>query len=379
MSEPRRAFLARSLAAGAGLAAAGFAAGRAFGQQGANAPGGPGAPGTPAAPGAPGAPGTPAAPRGAIPQVEIGSGAHRFAVQHDWLTPPAGLLWGDTHGVVQDAQGRIYVAHTVHPESSIPHAVVVFDKDGRFLRSWGEAWRGGAHGLDLRAEGGTEYLYHCDTNRRLVTKTTLDGTVVWEVGCPIPSGVYAKPEAWCPTNVAFSPDGDLLVGDGYGSSFIHRFSADGQWRKVIATPGSGEGQVSCPHGLWVDPRPTAFTREPSLCVADRGNRRIQYLSLDGRHLGFLKEGMRMPCDMKFRDGRMLVPDLESVVTILDEKNVPLVQMGDGHPSKLRGAPRAEFIPGKFIHPHDAIWLQDGSILVAEWVPVGRITRLSPIT
>jgi hypothetical protein len=31
-----------------------------------------------------------------------------------------------------------------------------------------------------------------------------------------------------------------------------------------------------------------------------------------------------------------------------------------------------------VHPHDAIWLADGSILVAEWVPQGRVTRLVPV-
>ena len=87
----------------------------------------------------------------------------------------------------------------------------------------------------------------------------------------------------------------------------------------------------------------------------------------------------MPCDMKVRGDRMLVPDLESVVTILDGGNRAIAQLGDGHPSALRGEPRERFIPGKFIHPHDAIWLSNGDILVAEWVPIGRITRLRAVT
>ncbi len=59
---------------------------------------------------------------------------------------------------------------------------------------------------------------------------------------------------------------------------------------------------------------------------------------------------------------------------------PLVvaTLGDGHPSKLHGAPREKFNPGKFVHPHDAIFLDNGDILVAEWVPIGRITLLRKI-
>jgi hypothetical protein len=212
-----------------------------------------------------------------------------------------------------------------------------------------------------------------------VVKTDLNGKVLWEAGCPMESGVYASADKWCPTNAAFGPDGTVFVGDGYGGSFVHAFSKDGKWKKIIARPGQDPGQVACPHGIYVDLRGTNFTREPALVVADRGNRRIQYLSLDGTHLGFVNNAMRQPCDMKVRGDRMLVPDLDSVVTILDSKNELVVQLCDGNPSSLRGASRDQFIPGKFVHPHDAIWLANGDILVAEWVPIGRVTLLRAVS
>lgn len=358
MHQSRRSFLASA----AGLGAAGLAGAALAGRR---------APSGPLPQDATNAP--PSAAPAARPVV--GSGSARFEVLHDWLVPPSDGAFGDTHGVAQDAAGNIYVAHTVHPSSKRRDAVYVYSKDGTFLRSFGSEFAGGAHGLDLRAEPGGEFLYHCDTGRRKVVKTRLDGTVVWAADCPIESGAYEKPEQWCPTNVAFGPDGLLFVGDGYGASFIHAYDADGKWKRIVARPGKDPGQVSCPHGMTVDLRGTAFTKEPSLAVADRGNRRIQYLSLDGKHLGFVTTGMRMPCDMKVRGDRMLVPDLESVVTILDGANAPVVQLCDGHPSSLRGAPREQFIPGKFVHPHDAIWLANGDVLVAEWVPIGRITLL----
>lgn len=75
---------------------------------------------------------------------------------------------------------------------------------------------------------------------------------------------------------------------------------------------------------------------------------------------------------------MLVPDLQSVVTLFNADNKPVAHIGDGHPSKLRGAPRDQFIQDKFIHPHDAIFLANGDILVAEWVPIDRITLLKRV-
>ena len=315
-------------------------------------------------------------------EIITGTGDQKYRVEHDWLTPPTGVVWGDTHGLAQDAAGRIYVSHTVHPSSTVKHAIVVFDRSGKPLTSWGERFEGGGHGLDIRKEGDAEFLYHCDVNHRRLAKTTLDGELLWETGAPLHAKVgdqtcYDHENAWNPTNVAFAPDGDLFVGDGYGKSFVHRFSKDGEWKATITTPGAGKGETSCPHGLWIDARGAAGapSKEPVLAVADRGNRRIQYFSLEGKHLSFVTDGMRQPCHFKTRGELLLVPDLSSVVTILDGDNKVVASLCDSDPSNLRGAPREQFIPGKFIHPHTAMWLDDGSILVAEWVPIGRITRL----
>lgn len=304
----------------------------------------------------------------------LGEGQHTYECVHDWLSPPAGMVWGDTHGLAQDAAGRIYVAQTVHASSTKPEAVAIFGDDGEFLAAWGADFRGGAHGLDLRREGDAEFLYHCDTRRRLLVKTDLKGEVVWMQGYPQDSGFYENESKYCPTNVAFLPDGDVLVGDGYGSSYVHKYSAKGEFKGTIIKPGKDAGLVSCPHGMWVDER----SGTPRLAVADRGNRRIQYFTLDGTHQEFVTAGIRMPCHFKTRGEMLLVPDLESVVTLLDKDNKVIVHLGDGHPSSLRGKPREEFIPGKFIHPHTAIFLKNGDILVAEWVPIGRVTLLRKV-
>lgn len=304
----------------------------------------------------------------------LGEGEHRYECIHDWLTPPEGLAWGDTHGLAQDSAGRIYVAHTVGGSSQKADAVVVFGDNGAFQTAWGPEFRGGAHGLDVRKEGDAEFLYHCDTNRRVIVKTDLKGEIAWQKEYPQESKVYESKDRFCPTNVAFHPDGDFFLGDGYGSSYVHRYGADGAYKKTIIGPGKEEGKVSCPHGLWIDAR----SGTPRLAVADRGNRRIQYFDLEGKHQGFVTTGMRMPCHFKTRGEMLLVPDLESVVTLLDKDNNVIVHLGDGHPSSLRGQPREKFIEGKFIHPHTAIFLKNGDILVAEWVPIGRITLLRKV-
>jgi hypothetical protein len=88
----------------------------------------------------------------------------------------------------------------------------------------------------------------------------------------------------------------------------------------------------------------------------------------------------MPCHFDVRGDLMVCADLDSQVCLLDREYAVVAQLGDGMAENgavgsRRKQSRAEFTPGKFICPHDAIFLQNGDILVAEWLPIGRITLL----
>jgi hypothetical protein len=309
---------------------------------------------------------------GAPQKVTVGSGSETYECLHDWLVPPDNIVWGETQGVCQDAPGNIYVTHTVHPSSPSKDAIVVFDKNGKFLKSWGARFAGGGHGIDIRKEGKQEFAYHCDTAHHQVVKTTLDGDVIWEKGVPLETGVYQPNSPFTPTNVAFAPNGDFYIADGYGSDWIMQYNLKGDYIRTFGGRGSEDGKFHTAHGIWLDPR----DKEPLLVVTDREAGRIQYFTLDGKYVRQSKEGMRRPCYSRRRGARMVVPDLVSVVTILDKENKVVAQLGDGKDvPELRGHPRTDFIPGKFIHPHAAKYLHNGDILVAEWVPIGRLTLL----
>src|SRR5579862_7124558 len=89
----------------------------------------------------------------------LGEGDHQYEAIHDWGQLPSNIKYGNTHSVVEDSQGHIYVHHTVHATSQSPDAVVVFDEKGKFVRSFGAMFKGGAHGMHVSKEGSTEYLY----------------------------------------------------------------------------------------------------------------------------------------------------------------------------------------------------------------------------
>jgi sugar lactone lactonase YvrE len=302
----------------------------------------------------------------------IGVGEYQYECIHDWGELPDGMAYGNTHGVAVDSQGQIYIKHTVHETSRSPNAIVVFDAHGKFVRSWGSEFRGGAHGLTLVHEGSQEYLYLCDTARHLVVKTTLDGEVVWERGCPPETGGYKQEDEFVPTNVAVAPDGTVFVADGYGRNYIHRFHSDGRYESTFGGTGENPGHMRCPHGLIVDTR----KQDPVLLVADRTNRRLQYFTLEGKHLGFVTEELRAPCHFDIRGDVLLIPDLRSRVTLFDRNDQPLAHLGDGTSYLgIRDKDRSAFTPGKFVAPHGAAFDAEGNIFVAEWVVVGRVTKL----
>ena len=302
----------------------------------------------------------------------LGSGEHAYEALHDWGDLPEGMVLGNTHGVAVDAQGRIYVKHTVHKTSRLPEALLVFDPDGKFITAWGAEFRGGAHGLHLAREGGREFFYLCDVNRKKVVKTTLEGVVVWERGCPDDTGGYKKPEEYTPTNVATAPDGTVFVTDGYGRYYIHAYRPDGTYLRTFGGAGKNAGHMMTPHGIFVDTRGP----EPLLVVADRSNRRLQYFTLAGVHVKFVTDELRAPCHFDTRGSVLLVPDLESRITLFDAENRLITHLGDGgHYKGIREGPRSGFTPGKFVAPHAATFDAAGNIFVVEWVEVGRITKL----
>jgi hypothetical protein len=327
----------------------------------------------------------------------MGSGADTYEAIHDWGELPPRIKWGNTHAVVEDAQGHIHVHHTVHETSDSADTIVVFDRDGRFVRSWGADFRGVAHGLHIQREGRDEFLYLTVTAatpkmspqpgmHAVVLKTTLSGEIVWKIQGPPDMEAYrpgpdGAPKRYNPTNLAIAPNGDVYVGDGYGSSFINQYTRTGEYIRTFGGRGSEPGQLAEPHGIWVDTRPAASGGVPVLVVADRRNNRLQRFSLDGTHLDFVP-GFRLPCHFDEHNGLVVVPDLHGRVTLMDARNNLVAHLGDSGIEEwnnpLRREPREKFIPGQFICPHGACFDRDGNIFVAEWVEVGRITKLRKV-
>src|SRR5260370_24826363 len=83
---------------------------------------------------------------------------------------------GPCHGgVVIDKAGDIYVT------TDTTRGIVVFSRAGKFLRAVGPTR---IHGLELRAENGTEYLYCARASDHQVVNLMLDSGQAWAVHFP---------------------------------------------------------------------------------------------------------------------------------------------------------------------------------------------------
>jgi hypothetical protein len=307
----------------------------------------------------------------------VGEGEHTYEVTHNWGELPADIQYGNTHGVCEDSHGHIYIHHTVYSTSEKPDSMVVFDHKGKFVKSWGKEFKGGAHGLHIHKEGKQEFLYLCDTKRGLMVKTTLNGEEVFTLGYPKEAEPYSKQIKYSPTNLTITPNGDIYIGDGYGSSYINQYDSQGKYIRTFGGPGKEAGQLLCPHGIRADTRGP----EPILLVADRTNKRIQRFTPDGKHIDFLY-GTNAPCYFDiYKNGDMVVPDLFARVTLMDKDNKIITELGDDSQSeymKTRKMTRDHFTPGKFVCPHGACFDHAGNIYVVEWVEVGRVSKLRKV-
>lgn len=311
----------------------------------------------------------------------LGSGRHTYEAIHDWGQLPSHIVWGETHGVAVDAAGLIYIKHRNRAPEPMD-AIAVFDETGKFVRSFGKEYHGGGHGIDIRKEGGEEFLYLCDVTNNVVVKSTLKGEHVWKKGVPQEPGVYKPDSKYSPTNVAFGPDGGFYITDGYGSHYIHQYDKDAKWVHTWGGTGTEPGLMVTPHGIWLDDR---AGREPSLVVADRFNARLQYFTLDGKHLSFVKD-VAFPAHFDIRGTDLLVPDLHARVSIFDKDNQVVQHLGYdaewtakvlADKFAMRKDP-SQWQAGRFVHPHDACFDAAGNIFVVEWVTTGRVTKLRKV-
>ena len=244
--------------------------------------------------------------------VRVGAGARVYEQVEDWEKLPEGWVLGQT-AIVTDSQHRVYLFNRSD------HPLIVLDRDGKFLNSWGEGDLPDAHGMFIDAD---DNLYMPVKNSHVVLKYSPDGNLLMTMGDwdkPSDTGWTgnvndpAKQAAGPfnrPSDIALDASGDLYISDGYGNSRVHKFTSDGKLLFSWGEPGkTGPGEFHVPHGVWVHTDGRVF-------VADRENNRIQIFDAEGKYLDEWG-GLARPCDIYIDEDEILyVPELDGFMSIL---------------------------------------------------------------
>lgn len=233
----------------------------------------------------------------------VGAGSYVFEVDEGWGRLPEGWDLVDAVGVVVDKQDRVYVFNRG------THPIIVFDKSGKLLGTWGEGVFSTAHGLQIGPDGS---IYCVDTADHTVRKFTQDGKLLLTIGTKgvasdtgfngdldtiRPAGPFNRP-----TNCAIGNDDTIYVSDGYGNCRVHAFSADGTHLRSWGVAGRGPGQFRLVHGICVG-------ADGTLYVGDRQNDRVQHFTTTGQYLGEWSD-VRCPDDIyPAADGHFLIAEL----------------------------------------------------------------------
>jgi DNA-binding beta-propeller fold protein YncE len=287
----------------------------------------------------------------------LGSGEHSYRVVQHWAKLPTGFALTDVASVGVDSKDNVYAFNRG------AHPMMVFDRDGNFLRSFGEGLFSRAHGLFIDAD---DNLYCTDDGDHTVRKCTPEGKVLLTIGLPGEPRPFMSGEPFnrC-THTALSPSGEIYVSDGYGNARVHKYTPDGRLIRSWGEPGSDPGQFNIVHNIATDADGLVY-------VADRENHRVQVFDGDGRYQTQWNN-LHRPCALcacgpkrtTFIIGELgpglpvnlNVPNLGPRLTVVDSSGKRIARLGGENGPGLES--------GKFLAPHGLAVDSHGDIYVGE--------------
>jgi len=217
--------------------------------------------------------------------MSYGAGKYTYELVDGWAKLPEGWSFFDVGGISIDDQDKVYVLNRSD------HPIMIFDREGNLLNSWGEGFFNRAHGSCIGPDGS---LWCTDDRNHIAAKFTPEGKLLMTLGTKgqaSDTGYFRTFDYWeslariqrgappfnRPTGVTVTPSGEIYIADGYGNARIHKFTADGKLLFSWGEPGGAPGQFRLPHSIWLD-------KKGRIWIPDRENSRIQIFNSQGEFI-----------------------------------------------------------------------------------------------
>jgi streptogramin lyase len=259
----------------------------------------------------------------------FGTGKYTYQAISGWGKPPEGWTWGWIPAVACDSQDRVYV----YSRSENP--LVVFDRDGNFLETWGDGILPpkAAHGIYIDDD---DNVYCIDNANHCVFKFNRDGELVMTLGTPGQRAEKDGEPFSGVTDLDVASTGELFISDGYGNARVHKYSPDGELLLSWGERGDGPGQFALSHCVRID-------KDDRVWICDRENNRLQIFDTDGN---FLTEwtGLLRPNTIYFdpNDDVVYIAELTHQVSIYTLDRELITKWGGAEssekPGEFRGGP-----------------------------------------
>ena len=241
-----------------------------------------------------------------------------YQTVENWAQFPEGVTkWGGATGVDIDSKGNIYVFHR---NESMP--IMAFDRNGKFLRAWGQGMFKTTHFLRTDREGN---VWVTDRGDHQVFKFSPEGKLLMTLG---KKGVIGENESQDAFNgvadLVIARNGDIFIADGESTNTrVVKYSKDGKFIKWWGGKGTEPGKFDEPHSIAID-------AQGRLYVGDRRNKRVQIFDQDGKfidqwtHLG-------TPWGVYAKDDKLFVVDgtEANCLFIVNIKDGKVLQKIDG--------------------------------------------------
>ena len=206
----------------------------------------------------------------AAPAAAQDTGHYRLV--ENWVQfPPEVTKWGSATGVDVDSHGNVYVFHR---NDAMP--IMAFDRNGKFLRAWGQGMFQTTHFLKTDQDGN---VWVTDRGAMVAYKFSPEGKLLLTIGQKGVKGDNDSKEAYNGmADVVVAKNGDIFIADGEGpNTRVVKLSKDGKFIKWWGGKGTAPGQFDQPHSITMDGKGRIY-------VGDRSNNRIQIFDKNGKFL-----------------------------------------------------------------------------------------------